>query len=558
MASSTIFGNFTVIDGTVVNAANNGRLTYALYNTSVYTADLQSAFPATLRCFLPPGMAPYPDNTTIFLYGKICAPTSQPFLIEALNMFPYPGDPSDANYGIVPAFAPRISILGHVSGGVEVTYEGRRIFRVMSASWVRDQLQVTNFMCAFSYEGVALLPTTVYRAFFENTIRWKKTNPPNTGSPVFISGPLIGRHDETHLPLLNIEDITFNAGSRLDQNNSKQHSAFIPKVHTPAKASWNNGNAKANNNEIIEAGSADLPISVSSGDSSDHTKNSAEGAPPVSSRTRGRVKEGNGPTVIVPHNTTDSEGPAASQSAAPRQVPVASQSTPPRQVPAYILPPGAALKALNIPNLSYPGPRFVSYGGQEPQAPHSVGSSSVTASHVNSHNVPPPYTVVDPRSRVAPQDTQLNNHSTANSNFEHSAFDAERDGPETTRQITQHIQTQSRIIEGAARELIPDTESVNGNHVAANQGKRQRSGNDVIYDSTDTAESITSTLTRSGSTRGRKRGRGSAKKSAPVGRPPKAPKRTRRVVQEEDEEVENILDNSEERSGSQGVITVLF
>ncbi|KIJ32921.1 hypothetical protein M422DRAFT_265261 [Sphaerobolus stellatus SS14] len=252
-SSTTIFGNFTVIDGTIVNSPNNGRFTYVVYNTSVYTADLQAAFPATLRCFLPQGMSPYANNTTIFLYGKICAPTAQPFLIDAMNMFPYPGDPSDANYGIVPAFAPHISVLGHVSGGISTTYEGRRVFKIMSAAWVRDQLQATNFM-----------------AFFENTIRWKKTNSPNTGSPVYVTGPLIGRHEDTHLPLLKIEDITFNAGSRLDQSNKQQ--AFVPKVHMPSKSNWNNGSMQSTE-QAVEAGSAKQPISVSSGSASDHSKN---------------------------------------------------------------------------------------------------------------------------------------------------------------------------------------------------------------------------------------------------------------------------------------------
>ncbi|KIJ39963.1 hypothetical protein M422DRAFT_257281 [Sphaerobolus stellatus SS14] len=123
MASTTIFGNFTIIDASVINSQSNGHLTYALYNTSFYTADLQSAFSAILCCFLSSGATPYPDNTTIFVYGKICAPSSQIFLIEAINMFVYPGDVSDANYGIVPAFAPHICILGHVQGGVETTYE---------------------------------------------------------------------------------------------------------------------------------------------------------------------------------------------------------------------------------------------------------------------------------------------------------------------------------------------------------------------------------------------------------------------------------------------------
>ncbi|KIJ32903.1 hypothetical protein M422DRAFT_265242 [Sphaerobolus stellatus SS14] len=185
MASTTVFGNFTVADGAVVNAPNNGR-SYALYRSSTYTADLDASIPTLIRCYLPTGASPFPNNITVFLYGKICTPVGQPYLIEAINMFPYPGNPDDATYSDVPAFAPRICILGHVSGNVETTYEGRRVFRVQSATWVRDQLQATNFM-----------------AFFENSFRWKKTNTPNADSAVYIIGPVAGRH-ENNLLLINV------------------------------------------------------------------------------------------------------------------------------------------------------------------------------------------------------------------------------------------------------------------------------------------------------------------------------------------------------------------
>ncbi|KIJ42587.1 hypothetical protein M422DRAFT_254368 [Sphaerobolus stellatus SS14] len=226
MASTTIFGNFTVADGNIVNAPNNGR-DYALYKSSTYTADLNTSIPTLIRCYLPTGATPFPADTTLFLYGKICTPISQPYLIEAINMFAYPGNPGDAMYGDVPAFAPRICIIGHVYGDVEPTYEGRRIFKVQSAAWVRDQLQATNFM-----------------AFFENSFRWKKTNPPNIGSAVYIIGPIAGCH-ENGLPLINIEDITFNAGSRPDSSgpSSQRGSGNLTRTRLSATNEWGNGNA---------------------------------------------------------------------------------------------------------------------------------------------------------------------------------------------------------------------------------------------------------------------------------------------------------------------------
>ncbi|KIJ44873.1 hypothetical protein M422DRAFT_251496 [Sphaerobolus stellatus SS14] len=261
MASTTVFGNLTVADGAVVNAPNNGR-SYALYRSSTYTADLDASIPTLIRCYLPAGVSPFPNNITVFLYGKICTPAGQPYLIEAINMFPYPGNPYDATYGDVPAFAPRICILGHVSGNVETTYEGRRVFRVQSAAWVRDQLQATNFM-----------------AFFENSFRWKKTNTPNAGSAIYIIGPVAGRH-ENNLPLINVEDITFNAGSRPDSSGpSGQRGAGNP---TRTRLSATNGWGNTNPTATQHAGTANDPIPLSSGESSD---NNITEISPISSHT---------------------------------------------------------------------------------------------------------------------------------------------------------------------------------------------------------------------------------------------------------------------------------
>ncbi|KIJ49115.1 hypothetical protein M422DRAFT_246925 [Sphaerobolus stellatus SS14] len=248
MSTTLIFGNFTVAAGTIVNPPNNGRLSYAIYETSVYMQDLESYLPAFIRCFLQTGMTPFPENTTVFLYGKISASTTPPLLIEAINMFPYTGDPTDPNYGLVPAFSPRIVVLGHASGSVETSYEGRRIFKVLSAAWVRDQLQASSFM-----------------AFFENTIRWKKTNAPNSGSAINMIGPLTGRHQDNQLPLLNIEDITFNAGSRHDQGESpQQRGKFVPRVRFAA----NSASATGSSNGYNTLGGQDTPIVISSGESS--------------------------------------------------------------------------------------------------------------------------------------------------------------------------------------------------------------------------------------------------------------------------------------------------
>ncbi|KIJ36852.1 hypothetical protein M422DRAFT_260716 [Sphaerobolus stellatus SS14] len=67
MATTTIFENFTVADGTVINAPSNGRASYTLYKSSTYMADLQSSVPMLIRSYLHLGATPLINNTSIFL-----------------------------------------------------------------------------------------------------------------------------------------------------------------------------------------------------------------------------------------------------------------------------------------------------------------------------------------------------------------------------------------------------------------------------------------------------------------------------------------------------------
>ncbi|KIJ33109.1 hypothetical protein M422DRAFT_264985 [Sphaerobolus stellatus SS14] len=347
MATTTIFGNFTVADGTVINAPSNDRASYALYKSSTYMADLQSSVPTLIHSYLHPGATPLINNTSIFLYRKICTPVGQPYLIEAINMFQYPENPGDAMY----------------AGNVETTYDGRQIFKIQSAAWVRDQLQATSFMVTF-----------------ENTIRWKKTSPPNAGTAVYLIGHLLGRH-ENNPPLLNIEDITFDTATN----------------------SWETGNLKAKQH----AGTFSDPITLSSDSSDGQSSNSnSPEVLPVSSRTGARSNESSGQHV-------DSL-PAASQT------PIHGHPTPPPQPTSPAGPPtnpntGQSFQALThaTPN-DHVGPPLVPHPAPaqqlNPSIAHAAASPHQQGSHLmgpfishGAHNSQSPNTMIRTPANAAPQ-----------------------------------------------------------------------------------------------------------------------------------------------------------
>ncbi|KIJ47683.1 hypothetical protein M422DRAFT_248690 [Sphaerobolus stellatus SS14] len=238
MATTTIFRNFTVADGTVINAPSNGRASYVLYKTSMYMADLQSSVPTLIRSYLHPGATPLINNTSIFLYRKICTPVGQSYMIEAINMFQYPGNPGDAMYGEVPTFAPRVCILRHVAGNVETTYDGRQIFKIQSAAWSE-----TNFRQLASCH-------------------------------------LLGRH-KNNLPLLNIDDITFYAvtnGWETGNLKAKQHAGTFSDPITLSSDSSDGQSSNSNSPEV-------LPVSSRTGARSNEPSGQHVDSLPAASQT---------------------------------------------------------------------------------------------------------------------------------------------------------------------------------------------------------------------------------------------------------------------------------
>ncbi|KIJ53886.1 hypothetical protein M422DRAFT_242153 [Sphaerobolus stellatus SS14] len=383
----------------------------------------------TPPCILPtysppfPGASPYADNTTVFLHGRICSPTSQIFLIESIKMYSYPGELTDANYGVVPAFAP--------------------------PAYVRDQLQTINFM-----------------AYFANTIRWKKMNTPNVGTVIYIIGPLVGRHQESNLPLITIEDITFSAGSRHDQPANAKRSTFVPKAHMPPMNNMNNVAGNSTPKAITSKGSECDPIPISSGsssgDTSDQLRHSFDERPPISSRTRARA--------------TDAQlrGEITNEDASGQSLTQAQQ-----QNTALTTKPNS--RGIN----ASPMPPHISYGWHHTQAAQVIGNKSNVRQ-------PMPYPYQPLANLMVPNNNSMSKDIP--SRDIPAPFDPERDGPEEMRKINESIAESERSLAEELLRLRAEyaDESPAGDRAVRPQDTLPNRNNAPAEESTDTGESTAS------------------------------------------------------------------
>jgi len=160
MSVTTISGDFSVFGAEI---SQTGKVMYVTYKTSVHTEDRGESYPAYIRTFLPQGTSPLADHTTICLHGKIWIQGKNPFVIETIEIAPYPGNPADAHHGIgLPAVYPRIDLLGHVQTTADTTYDGRQIFKVISTAFVRGKTQSSTVLYVFSFITIILLIKTPF------------------------------------------------------------------------------------------------------------------------------------------------------------------------------------------------------------------------------------------------------------------------------------------------------------------------------------------------------------------------------------------------------------
>ena len=155
MSSCHIDGFFAIANGnrarvnkpfhnpTTTATAGSPGTWYTYYDTTI-TCITQVFAAAQIRVYSPPGEPIFPDQTVVFLIGKLCIQPGTPqAFIDATHIRPIPGDPSDPNYeDRVPDFPnSHVDGVGIVSGQHEVLEDRSRVFPVTVSEYVREEVK---------------------------------------------------------------------------------------------------------------------------------------------------------------------------------------------------------------------------------------------------------------------------------------------------------------------------------------------------------------------------------------------------------------------------------
>ncbi|KAI0084433.1 hypothetical protein BDY19DRAFT_997781 [Irpex rosettiformis] len=84
--------------GRSVVAATNTNVTYFMNYVTTFQCHLEDFLGADGRVYSPPNDVPLPDNTVVFLTGRVCASAGGNAIIDVTHLAPFPGDPSDPEY----------------------------------------------------------------------------------------------------------------------------------------------------------------------------------------------------------------------------------------------------------------------------------------------------------------------------------------------------------------------------------------------------------------------------------------------------------------------------
>ncbi len=126
---------------TSIVPTNSTAATYFMTYQTTFQCSLGDFVPAEARVYSPPNDLPLPDNTVVFLIGRVCTSVSGSALIDVIHLFPCPGDPADPSYDthIPDAPYPFLIVLGMVLGAGEELGDGSRCFNVEASAHVCDQ-----------------------------------------------------------------------------------------------------------------------------------------------------------------------------------------------------------------------------------------------------------------------------------------------------------------------------------------------------------------------------------------------------------------------------------
>ena len=127
--------------GNSVVAPTNTNVTFFMNYVSTFQCRLDDFLGTDVRVYSPRYDVPLPDNTVVFLVGRICTSAGGNALIDVLHLAPFPGDPSDPDYDshLPDEPNPYIVILGVVVGQAEDLPDGGRAFRVEAQAHVCGQ-----------------------------------------------------------------------------------------------------------------------------------------------------------------------------------------------------------------------------------------------------------------------------------------------------------------------------------------------------------------------------------------------------------------------------------
>ncbi|CDO71192.1 hypothetical protein BN946_scf184845.g62 [Trametes cinnabarina] len=172
----------------------SGSVYHCYYTTAIQTAS-GTTIPAEIRVYSPPSDIPLRDDTVIFLVGKLQLRVDLPALIDALHLYPVPGDVSDESYqDHVPDMPfPFIYGIGTVHAKHETLADGKsRGFAVGLSERVRDVQSSSSLLC-----------------ILDASPRWANVPAPSPQSLIYFLGTATSVRDDGLLAI-SLSSLLFN------------------------------------------------------------------------------------------------------------------------------------------------------------------------------------------------------------------------------------------------------------------------------------------------------------------------------------------------------------
>lgn len=151
MSSLNVFGFFNLSNGHRIHTvwpSSTSTIYYTIYDSTIQYVQ-GPALPSDICCYSPMGDAIHPDNTVVFLLGKLWLSPSKGIHINPVFCFLFPGDPTlDLYEDALPnAQYPFIVGLGSVSATVPQSIDNTPVpVPVQLTEWVQDKLRSSSIL----------------------------------------------------------------------------------------------------------------------------------------------------------------------------------------------------------------------------------------------------------------------------------------------------------------------------------------------------------------------------------------------------------------------------